>query len=204
MCYNANVSIGTFLFVGVIGIYLWRRDRGLDRPLALMLGVVAIMQLLEWGLWLNLRCGLVNKLITGLIPVYLALQPVALNYIVGAYDAGWGAYYKEIAAFVAATLVPFQAYRSWTAGTRCTSTDADGHLVWNRGTPGPLSAALYYPAMIYPFLTLKNTTFSLLYLGFSAASHWRLKGGDKSGAWPSLWCHFVNTLAAFAVVSSSA
>jgi hypothetical protein len=200
MCYNARVSIGTFLFVAVVAVYLWSRDKGIDKALALILVSIALMQLLEWGLWLNLSCNWLNRAITMIIPVYLALQPVVINWVVSDYAAGWATHYKEVATFVAATLVPFQAYRSYAAGPRCTSTDAAGHLVWNRGTLGPMSAAIYYPAMLYPLLTLKNTTFSALYVGFAALSHWRLKRGDKSGAWPSLWCHFINTLAAFAVV----
>jgi hypothetical protein len=60
-------------------------------------------------------------------------------------------------------------------------------------------AFIYYPAMIYPFVTLKNSPFAILYLFFAGLSHGIFKG-QESKSWPSLWCHFVNALAAFAVV----
>jgi hypothetical protein len=55
--YNARVSLGTFLFVAAAAAFLWGRDRGIDRALALMLLTIALIQLLEWGLWTNLSCG---------------------------------------------------------------------------------------------------------------------------------------------------
>lgn len=199
MCYSATVSAGTFLFVGAVGLYLWKRNRGLDRPLGLILGAIALMQLLEWGLWLNLECGAVNKFITAVIPVYLALQPVLINWIVGAFDAGWANYYWEVGLVAAATIVPYQIYKAVTEYGVCSRLDTGGHIVWKNFSFGPAVSAIYYPAMLYPLLTLRNTTFSIIYSFFGLLSHQMFSGSGKE-SWPSLWCHFVNALAAFAVV----
>jgi hypothetical protein len=204
MCYNARVSAGTFLFVAAVTAYLWSRNRGIDRPLGLMLLVVAVMQLLEWGLWLSVPgCNWLNKLITAIIPIYLVLQPVALNWIVGSYDAGWGTGYKTVAAVAAATMLPYQLYRAADSYGDCSYVEArSGHLVW-KGLPLKRAISLvYYPTLIYPFLTLKNSPFAILYLFFAALSHGIFKS-QESKSWPSLWCHFANTLAAFAVVRPS-
>lgn len=199
MCYNARVSAGTFLFVAAVTAYLWSRNRGIDRPLGLMLLFIAVMQLLEWGLWLNTSCNWLNKLLTALIPIYLVLQPVALNWIVGAYDAGWGSSYKTVAAFAAATMLPYQLYKAADTYGDCSYVGGAGHLVW-KGVPlkNPISF-IYYATLIYPFATLKNGPFALLYLFFAGLSHQIFRGGAEK-SWPSLWCHFVNALAAFAVV----
>lgn len=199
MCYNARVSSGTFLFVAVVSAYLWTRNRGIDRALALMLGTVALMQLLEWGLWMAPGCGIINKVITAVIPLYLAAQPVALNWIVGETGAGWAGGYKTVAVIAAALMLPAELVQSVRNYGDCSYVNASGHLVWKHVFSSPLSQFVYYPAMLYSFATLKNSTFSMLYLFFATLSH-QMMQATKGGAWPSLWCHFVNALAAFAVV----
>ena len=199
MCYNARLSGGTFLFVGLISAYLWTRNRGIDRALALMLLVVVFMQLLEWGLWMFPGCGVVNKVITAAIPLYLALQPVALNWIVGQAGAGWAGGYGTIAVVAAALMVPAEFFYSLRNYGDCAYVDSAGHLVWKHVFSSMLSWLVYYPAMIYPFATLRNIPFSILYLLFATLSHFKMKA-SHGASWPSLWCHFVNTLAAFAVL----
>jgi hypothetical protein len=165
-----------------------------------MLGVVAFMQLLEWGLWLSVPgCGLVNKVITAIIPLYLVLQPVALNWIVGETGAGWAGGYGTVAVVAAALMVPAETVQAMRNYGDCSYLNASGHLVWKHMFSSPLSKFVYYPAMLYPFATLKNSPFSILYLFFAALSH-QMMQSTQGNVWPSLWCHFVNALAAFAVV----
>jgi hypothetical protein len=58
---------------------------------------------------------------------------------------------------------------------------------------------IYYAAIVYPFATLKHTGFAALYLLFAGLSLFMFYDADKTG-WPSLWCHFANLLALFAVL----
>lgn len=200
MCYNARVSAGTFLFVAAVAAILWRRNQGIDRALAGILLFIAVMQLLEWALWVAPGCGWVNKLITAIIPVYLVLQPVAVNWIVHTFRAGWGGGYGTVAAVAAALMVPYQLVQAWRTYGSCSTVGTSGHLVWKNGPPlDPIISAVYYPALIYPFATLKNSPFALLYLFFAALSHEKFKAVE-SKSWPSLWCQFVNLLAVFALV----
>jgi hypothetical protein len=140
-----------------------------------------------------------NKVITAIIPIYLAAQPVALNWIVGETGAGWAGGYKTVAAVAAALMVPAELVQAARNYGDCAHVNASGHLVWKHVFSSPLSRLVYYPAMIYPFATLNNSPFSILYLLFATLSH-QMMQATKGGAWPSLWCHFVNTLAAFAVL----
>lgn len=202
MCYNARVSAGTFLFVAAVSIYLWLRNKGIDRTLALMLITIALMQLLEWGLWLSVPgCGIINKVITAIIPLYLVLQPVALNLIVGQTGAGWAGGYGIVAAIAAALMVPAELVYSVRNFGDCSyvgGPDGD-NLVWKHVFSSKIAWLVYYPAMIYPFATLRNPPFSILYLLFAGLSN-KMFQAQKGAAWPSLWCQFVNILAAFAVV----
>jgi hypothetical protein len=201
MCYSANVSIGTFLFVAAGAFYMWRRNRDIDRPLALMLVFIAFMQVLEWVLWLNLGCGSINKLITAIIPVYLVLQPVVLNWIVGSWNAGWGKEwgYGLVAAAAAALMVPERIYSAVKNYGDCAHLNSSGHLVWPGVPFESFVPYIYYIALIYPILTLNNSAFAALYLLFASASHYMF-GRSNKDAWPSMWCHFVNLLTVFAVL----
>lgn len=199
MCYNANVSGGTFLFVAIAAAFMWYRNRDIDRPLALMLLFIAVMQLLEWGLWLNLDCNTVNKVISAIIPIYLMLQPVVLNWIVGSYKAGWGIGYGTVAAVAAALLIPYQFFNIKSFYGDCSKINKNGHLAWPGFPYHNIISLIYYAAIVYPFATLKHTGFAALYLLFAGASLYMFYDADKSG-WPSLWCHFANLLALFAVL----
>ena len=201
MCYNAKVSGSTFLFVAGISLILWKRATHLDRPLALILTFIALMQLIEWALWLQMpACNTANRTLSSLIPVYLALQPIVLNLVVGAFGAGWAGGYEYMALLMAVTVLPAQlydAYKGWM-GSACTTLSPDGNLEWPI-VVGDLFAPIYHIGMLYPLVTLKSPTFAALYVLFSVLSFWRIKGTGESKAWPSLWCHFVNLLAVFAI-----
>jgi hypothetical protein len=199
MCYNAPVSAGTFLFVAAISAYMWQRNRGLDRPLALVLTFIAFMQVLEWGLWLNLDCGPINKIISAIIPIYLVLQPVILNWIVGAWGAGWAGGYGMVALMAAALMLPERITRAVKHYGECSTVNQEGHLVWPGVPFDSFVPYIYYITLIYPIATLKNPMFAALYLLFAGVSHYMM-GQTSSDAWPSIWCHFVNLLAVFAVL----
>jgi hypothetical protein len=204
MCYNAPVSFGTFFFaLGICGI-LWIRNKGLDRPIGLILLVVALMQLVEGGLWLTPDCTKTNQVLSFLIPLILFLQPLLINAIVAWFSAGWGIGYGAIAIGFLCFL-PFQLYRIGQQYGACVTQDANGHLDWS-SVLGPttdpiglLPTLLYDMAMIYPFVTLKNPLFGGLYIGLSLVSRIGFES-LFSKTWPSLWCHFVNLLGVFALL----
>ena len=207
MCYNATTSLGTFAFVAAAAGFLWWRAAPLDHPIALILLVVVAMQLVEWGIWLTgpscaAAAGFWNGLLTAAIPLLLYAQPLALNAIVAATGSGLAPsnWYAIVARILLVAAPLFLIHLWWTRpALLCTTRHpSSGNLVWPVVLPEPWST-LYYPAMLFPLLTFRDTTFGLLYAFFAAASWLRLRA-TNSTAWPSVWCHFVNALAAFAVV----
>jgi hypothetical protein len=203
MCYNATVSATTFLATVAVCLVLWWRNRAYDRPIALILFFISLMQAVEWGLWLNLDCGTVNKLLTAFIPVLLYAQPLVLNAVVGYYNAGWGYGYSILASIFAVSMLFKIGQVAMNYGD-C-ATVVDGHLQWGRNKSGkdpfPMSERLFYMVgMTYPIVTFKHTLFALLYLLFSSLSN-TLFVSLYSSTWPSVWCHFVNVLAVFALVT---
>lgn len=207
MCYSPSVSIGTFAFVALAAAILWHRAAPYDRPIALILLVVVSMQLLEWGLWLTgPSCtSALNKALTALIPIVLYAQPVLLNAIVWKFNAGlapptlYEALTKGLLLLFPLFVWKLAPLLQSKSTSLCTTADpVSGHLAWPVVLPEPWSS-LYYPAMLTPLLSFRDSSFGLLYTFFAALSWTRLRS-SKEKTWPSVWCHFVNFLAVFALV----
>ena len=204
MCYSAEVSRNTFLFVSVLSTYLWHRNRNADRPISLILFVVVIMQLVEYGIWTHLECGPTNRSLSAFIPILLYLQPILANLIVWWFKAGWAPGYLPL-ALAFRVFLPYKIYTAWAHYGKCVKVGEGGHLEWV-GVPdqtvlGIIERIIYYAALAYPILTLNNHIFALTFIGLSFLS---LALSSKPGigstkTWPSIWCHSVNMFAAAAL-----
>jgi hypothetical protein len=153
------------------------------------------MQVIEGFLWiLPPDCGPLRQLLSAAIPVLLYLQPLLINAIVAWFGAGTVGGYGLIALLLLLAL-PFQVYRVGLEA--CVTADRQGHLDWSPVVTsewvGILPILLYDAAMVYPLLTLKNPVFGLLYTGAAVVSRLALQSN-------SVWCHFVNGLAVFALL----
>ena len=198
MCYSAEVSLNTFIFVSIICGFLWYRNKGTDRPISLILFVVVLMQLVEYGIWEHLDCNFVNKVLSAVIPILLFLQPILINFIVWWFSAGWATGYLPI-ALVFSLLLPYKIYTTWSNYGGCVKIGEEGHLEWvsfpDQSTFGILERYIYYIILTYPIITLKNIPFAALYTGLSFLS--LMLANQKT--WPSIWCHSVNFLSIFAI-----
>jgi hypothetical protein len=202
MCYSPEVSIGTFAFVGAVCMFLWHRGKPIDKALTWILLGIASMQLIEFGLWTNLDCGLPNKIFSGLIPVVLWLQPLVIFISIWYYKVGWLRVYGWLIVIYVA-LLPWllTKYVSNTTLGQCTKVGTCGFLQWpfiNEGDTSAYFQYLYHTSMILGLGTLKSTAFSVFYVISSALSYQFTKK-YYSDSWSSVWCHFVNLLAVGAV-----
>jgi hypothetical protein len=203
MCYSASVSFTTFFFVVCISIVVWIRNKGTDRAIALILIVVAFMQLIEGVIWLHHECDIIKQYFSASIPIILYIQPLLINAIVAWYAAGSSSGYGIIAVLFLIFL-PFQLFRAYQDFGRCVTTNTNGQLDWTPllGNMDPihiLPRLIYDGAMIFPFLTFKNHVFGLSYIGLSIVLKVIFEG-KFTQTWPSLWCHFVNGLAVLALL----
>ena len=202
MCYNANISLMTFIFVSTICIVLWYCNKGTDRPIALILFVIVLMQLVEYGIWKHLDCSFINKFLSSLIPILLFLQPILINIIAWWFNTGWASGYLPI-ALAFSLYLPYKIYSAWRSYGKCVNVGEGGHLEWvsvpDQSTFGIIERYIYYVALAYPIATLKNVPFAILFTGFSFASLIQT-GLISQKTWPSIWCHFVNFLSVFALI----
>ncbi len=203
MCYSSEVSISTFIFVSLLCMALWYRNKGTDRPISLILFVIVLMQLVEYGIWENLNCDSINKFLSSSISILLILQPILINLIVWWFGAGWATGYLPI-ALVFSLYLPYKIYNLWLNYGNCTQVGEGGHLEWvsvpDDSTFGIIERYMYYLALSYPIVTLKNIPFAILFMGFSFFSVTKI-GLTYQKTWPSVWCHFVNFLSVFALVT---
>ena len=203
MCYSAEGSLGTFLFVEVICIFLWVRDRRIDRPMALILSVLVFMQFLEYLIWMNQECNAINKLVTSIIPYYLLLQPVLISMILYTMKAGNGSLYPLIVA----TSIPILLLSTQLPNRgECIKAGECGHLDWNFAEGGimkvPIGTSIlviwYFFALFYTSVTLKGglapSVTALLAVSLFVSSMY------YNRVWSSVWCHSVNAISIIALL----
>jgi hypothetical protein len=134
MCWNARVSLGTFISSLIMCAYLWTRNLTNDKPLAIFIGWFATMQLFEFFMWRNMKN---HTVATKLSLVFILLQPLSLAaglyYYSGALYQYWEKVVlglitivsgiKGLAAFIYSFFIDTQ--RPWLSvkGPHC-------HLVW--------------------------------------------------------------------------
>ena len=206
MCYSAEVSLGTFVSVSLISIFLWMRNKGVDRAVGGILFITGCMQFLEYLLWTNQTCNDINKAVTSIIPIYLYWQPAVFNLIVWVLGAGWGTLYPLI---VVLHILLFPVLLKLLHGKPpCMFKGECDHLDWNHKNyitfsekvdPILLGGALfYYFSLFYSIGTLKNVNLSILIVLLWAIS-WFISVSLYKKVWGSIWCHSATAAGLFAL-----
>jgi len=197
MCYSASSSFGTFFFVLFICCILWIRGSKLQKSLSIMLFFIALMQVIEGFLWLNIDCTSVNIFITSFIPILLFLQPIV---IIGTlYSFGTGLLppfvYKLLFGI---SLLSLPLYIAWFKDGigKCTVIGKNGYLVWpfTNTHLSPLAHILYNILLVIGFATLNTEWYGMFYLIMAILGYYKSRI-TYGHSWGSIWCHYVNLLA---------
>lgn len=208
MCYSAEVSFGTVGIVALIAIYHMTKARV---ALALILLLFVFMQAVEGILWLHPSCDSVNQMMSRMIPVVLAAQPLLFAAILLFSSYGtMPALYKGILLL---GLIGLPFYLSHVT-TSCIRAGADGHLEWNIKPFGELSASgellpvtthtlftlYYYGAILLCTLTMRDPFLSGAFAAMFIVSFWLIR--DRySRSWGSVWCHAINAIAILSLLT---
>ena len=86
MCWNAPVSLATFIISSLMCLYLWFRNLHNDRVLSIWIFWISIMQLFEFFMWRDMKN---HSVFSKLALINILLQPFVLA-------AGLFYYYKRI------------------------------------------------------------------------------------------------------------
>ena len=197
MCYSASSSFGTFFFVFLICCILWIRGSNLQKSLAIMLGFIALMQVIEGLLWLNIECDNINIFITSFIPILLFIQPIVIIGTLYSFGTGLlSPFIYKILLGIALLSLPL--YIDWFKDGigKCTVIGKNGHLVWpfTNTNPDSLAHILYNILLAIGFGTLNTEWYGIFYLVMAVLGN--IKSRITYGhSWGSIWCHYVNLLA---------
>lgn len=204
MCINAPVSLATWITSTSLCIYIIRRNNPNDVWVGCILVVASAMQLLEFMMWMDQRCGQLNHIATKLAFVLLWLQPFVATSL-----SKWGKthlpdYVTEMLIIITAIPFLYSIYYVCTSRDReiwCTRPGKNCHLIWNffrhyDKIPELLQYDWKYFAAFIPLFAMrpspKAIVFAGLLLGSFMLSYFRYY---KSLEYGSVWCWVVNALA---------
>ncbi len=201
MCWNAPVSLMTYMTSFLICLFLWRRNWQNDRPLVIFINCFALMQLFEFFMWRNMAD---HSWASKLSYLTVLLQPVSLAgsllYFRGKLYSSleklvlWSICLLFAIKTIGGAYFAFQteAKRSWlsTVGPHC-------HLQWwfmrkSNEMPSFIRPVThYFLALLFGLSLIKPFSSALVYVLFFATSFgitYKYYGNEYG----SLWCWIAN------------
>ena len=211
MCYNKSVSLITFLVMAISTACLIYRNYPNDRWFAIVFISVGIMQLIEYFMWANKSCGLVNHLATIGAFILILIQPITILM---------SAYYFGTVRFDKKKLVPIIWMYGIIFGTiainginavtknRLCSLPNGKHLDWNVGKLlFGNKTLIYFCAFLYflpfPLFLLSRPWYlgaiiAIMLIGTLIFSVFFV----KTPSWKSLWCWISNFIPVIYIILS--
>jgi hypothetical protein len=199
MCYSAESSAGTFLFVAAVAALLFYKGGRVRAAVAIILLFIALMQVIELLIWNNLRCGSENRFITYFIPILLFLQPIVILGTLLYFDVSL--FPSFVAALLIVWIVAAPLFIDWMkeGWNKCTVVGPNGHLEWPYTKErSHISQDLYNLSLGAGMASLNTPWYGIFYIVMASMSYFytrRIYGHS----WSSIWCNLVNVIAAGAV-----
>lgn len=192
MCYNKDISLAVYLTTCMISLILYLTGDKFDKHMALFSIVFIHMQLIEYFMWSDQKCGKMNHYATELGYYLLLLQPFLLLCI-GILFQTFTIPNNYVLICILITMIPFFEKLFKKSRKLCSKGKLNDHLSWDIDLS--ISTQIIYNIFLFlPFLFLKNKIKGIAIFGFILAtfiiSKFKTYGQDLS----SFWC-FISTLA---------
>lgn len=192
MCFNLEVSLGSFLFSWGISIYLLNKSKKLSvmhRHHVIMLMIFSSMQLADALLWYSkMKKNKLNFIVTSvIIPSILSLQ---IFYNVFIINKGKNTILNCVALlFSLYWFIKFNGYSKSLCDLKPNSKNKLRSPIWGNSEIRPIEFAIFIFLFLYPHFTTRSltvmiTSVILIHLFFD-------------GAYGSLWCAFANLAALY-------
>lgn len=210
MCWNAEVSLTTFITSSLLCAYLWYRNYTNDRVIALWVFSFAIMQLLEFFMWIDLDD---HSFVSKISLASLYAQPLVLATALLLFGSYHKLYNNQVTKIFIYGVIGLMIYKviyslyyafieqkdikwSSTIGKNC-------HLVWHFMNPNnklsilPDNDYTYYISLFILSLIIKPYGFIYTLVGCitNNISRW-IYGDEEIG---SMWCWIINILPLIAI-----
>lgn len=135
MCWNADISINTFMFgafalvfIYITNTYSKYKTKAFDNPLVYLFMIAVIsVQLLEHFLWRNLNNKSWNTFLSKLIAFAISVQIITLILMVNPVSYR----YSMLAVFLIVLLTYFYYKATYDPIEFTTTIGKNGHLSWN-------------------------------------------------------------------------
>jgi len=212
MCWNAHVSLATFIISSLMCLYLWFRNLHNDRVLSIWIFWISIMQLFEFFMWRDMKN---HSLFSKLALINILLQPLVLA-------AGLFYYSKNVynltekvvlgsvigISFIKAMAGVFYAFISQKNNNWLSVKGPHCHLIWwfiKNYKQMPYLTQFNYLYMIplsLATLLIKPFSQGLIYflLGFFSYIYTDTFYPQERG---SLWCWIVTVMGVIAIMLPS-
>lgn len=189
MCWNAEISINTFifsffmlLFIAYNNGYTKYKIQELNNPLAyIFIFSIISIQLLEYFLWKNITNKKLNNILSTIGTLIIYIQPIMALFLIDDVRK------RNFYILIYLTIFPFLIYRL-TKFHAFTFVSEKGHLEWNWPNMGHLGK-IYVIFLFLPLIICKLYTFAIIGAILLAISIY-LYRVDKS--YKSLWCWYAN------------
>lgn len=193
MCWSYEVSVMAGSFSYLIALYLWLRNIDEDRWLSIVIFTFSTIQWCDAILWKNLNNDNVNSVITSLVPLIFALEP--LSVILGAKYVGYDVSNLEIVIYIIYACIIYSTKSAYTE----TILSQNQSLVYG---PDPqfLSALSFLCFGLYPLIkyyphSLSKLLFITILIGGWTYSYL------KTDSFTSNWCLYSNLVSVVALMT---
>jgi hypothetical protein len=194
MCWNAEVSLNTFIF-GIISAIIVLILNKLKYHLVLILLSFTSIQLLEYFAWNNLNNKKVIRILSIIGIQIIFIQLLLLNY----YLPRTQKLKIILTSAVVITYILFLLFQFPYVKLDMEKSKINKHLIWHwLDLPlfWLLIGFLFYLIPCYLTNNIYVFTFGILTLTFSLYNYYKYK------TWGSMWCYISNSLWIFAIIIS--
>ena len=206
MCWNQDISINTFvfacfslLFIFIANSYSKYKLHAFDNPLVyLFLFEVAIMQLIEYFLWGNLKNNKMNELLSKIASFVVTIQPPTIMLMIQNTQI------KNILLliYIVFLIFYFEFKRNYYPIHFHTYIGKNGHLQWDwLNSSGYDNKILLFISLLFyviPLLFINNTEITLMVLLSLFISIFFY---FKDNTFTSMWCWLTNLFLLYFIVS---
>ena len=211
MCWNAPVSLATFISSITICLYLWVRNLHNDRILSLWISWFALMQLFEFFMWRNMKN---HSFVSKLSFINILLQPFFLAVLLFFFYKKEKIFYTVLEkimlfgimgiSFIKSIAGIFYAFVTQKNNNWLSTTGPHCHLIWwfsKNDTKMPYITrvnAFYIAPLLLACALIKPFKQGLIYFLLGLISYFLITI-FYPGELGSLWCWIANLMGVIAI-----
>ena len=208
MCYSAESSLNAFIIGSASSLFLLNSKNNIDKHIGFFFITVNLMQLLEYFIWKDQKCGKINQFASRLITVVLSFQVFSIMF--GGYLFNTFNLDKQTLLILSMLIFIYMIYviiyNFNNNLTWCTKKNKEGHLVWPNIDYNNFSTIIttyiFYIilGLVFPFLAKdKIKPIFVVLSGLLILIYSKLSIITKT-SYESKWCYFSAFVPLFLII----